>query len=178
MKLAQTLKLLSSIVLEPYIAETTKARRCFENWLRLVALINSAGKYLCYEILHEKEMLTDGAQLYFELEKYKKKMHYQIHKEIFCPPNKIIEEEKFDLKIYAAVIHMMFGAKYKELIHDVRDMRNKIFHMKNKSIYTADFEQLWSDASVMLCNYGYDVKLVGVFRTCDLSSSEMHKGIL
>ena len=54
-------------------------------------------------------------------------MHYQIHKEILCLSSKVVEEDKFDLLIYSAVIHLMFGAKYDELIDDVRDMRNRIF---------------------------------------------------
>lgn len=100
----------------------------YENWLRLVVLIDSAGKSLCYEILHKKEQLsTEGAQLYLKLESYKNQMHYQIHKEILCPSSKVVEEDKFDLLIYSAVIHLMFGAKYDELIDDVRDMRNRIF---------------------------------------------------
>ena len=151
----------------------------YENWLRLVVLIDSAGKRLCYEILHKKEELpSDGAQLYSKLESYKTKMDYQIHEEILCPPSKIIDENKFDLLIYTVVIHLMFGAKYDGLIYDVRDMRNKIFHMKDVSDCTANFEQLWSEACAMLHKHGFNTKLLKVLKTCDLSLVEKYKGSL
>ena len=151
----------------------------YENWLRLVVLINSAGKSLCYDILHKKEQLPhDGAQLYFKLESHKNKMHYQIHKEILCPPSKIIDENKFDLLIYTAVIRLIFGAKYDGLIYDVRDMRNKIFHMKDVSNCAANFEQLWNEACTMLSKHGFDIKSLNVLRTCDLPSVKEFKGIL
>ena len=162
-----------------HVVKTIKIRNDYENWLRLVVLVNSAGKSLCYEILHKKEQLPlNGEQLYSILESYKNKMHYQIHKEILCPSNKIIDESKFDLMIYAAVLHLMFGAKYKELVYDVRDMRNKIFHMKDVSVCTTNFKQLWDDACVMLCKHGFDTKLFDVLRMFDLFSVEDYKGIL
>ena len=167
------------ITLVLYGVKTAEIRNDYENWLRLVVLVNSAGKSLCDEILHKKEQLPlNGAQLYSILERHKNKMHYQIHKEILCPSNKIIDESKFDLMIYAAVIHLMFGAKYKELIYDVRDMRNKIFHMKDVSICTTNFKQLWNKAYAMLRKHGFDVELFNVLRTSDLFSVEEYKGIL
>ena len=151
----------------------------YENWLRLVVFIDYAGKKLCYEILHEKEQLPlDGAQLYLKLERYKTKMHYQIHKEILCPSSKIIDENKFDLVIYTAVIHLMFGAKYDSPIYDVRDMRHKIFHLKDISNCMANIEQLWNEASTVLFKHGYDVKSLNFLKTCDLSSLKECKGIL
>lgn len=72
----------------------------------------------------------------------------------------------------------MFGAKYKELIYDVRDMRNKIFHMKDVSICTTNFKQLWNKAYAMLWKHGFDIELFNVLRTCDLFSVEEYKGIL
>ena len=105
-------------------------------------------------------------------------MHYQIHKEVLCPPSKIIDENKFDLVIYTAVIHLMFGAKYDTLIYDVRDMRHKIFHMKDVWNCTANIEQLWNEACTVLCKHGFDVKSLNVLRTSDLSLVKECKGIL
>ena len=144
-----------------------------------MVLINFAGKSLCDDILHKKEQLPrDGAKLYSKLEKYKGKMAYQIHKKILCPSDEIIDESKFDLMIYAAVIFLMFGAKYKKLIYDVRDQWNEIFHMRDISICTGKFEQLWNDACDMLSGHGFDIKSISVLRTCNLSSAEECKGIL
>lgn len=145
-----------------------------------MVLINYAGKSLCDEILHEKETLPrDGAKLYYELKKYKDDMHYQIHEDILCPADKIIDESKFDFMIYAVIFHLMFGSttEYEKLINDVRDMWNKIFHMKDVSTSTTKFEQLWSDASDMLEGHSFDVKSLNILRTCDLYSVREHGGI-
>ena len=150
----------------------------YENWLRLVVLIDSGGRNLCYEILHTKENLPeDGAKLYCILQKYKERLYYQIYEEIFCPSNKIIDESKFDLLVYMTVISYMFGGKYEELLEDVSNMRNKIFHMEDISICTTDFERLWNDACAILCKPGIDIKLPNLLRTCDLFSDEEYKGI-
>ena len=154
-------------------------RKDYGNWLRLVVLVNYAGKFLCHQILHLKEELPhDGAQLYHKLEKFKNKIQYQMHEEILCPPNKIIDESKFDLLTYMTIISLMFGAKYKELITDVRSMRNKFFHMSDVSISTSNFEQLWSEACNLLMKHGFNIELLDVLKTCDLSSVEEYKGIL
>ena len=145
----------------------------------MVVLINSAGKSLCYDILHEKEQIPpDGAQLYSKLEECKNKMNYPINKDILCPSSKVIDESKFDLMTYATVIHLMFGTKYSNFIDDVREMRNSIFHMKDKCICSGNFNQLWCDAWNMLQKYGFDTKLFINLSTCDLSSLKEYKGIL
>ena len=152
-------------------------RTDYENWLRLVVLIDSAGRRLCYEILHTKEQLpVDGAQLYCRLQSYKSNMHFQVYEEILSPSNKIIDEKKFDLLVYTVVIQFMFGVKYKELLQDVRDMRNKIFHMKDVSICSTKFEQLWSDACNRLCKTGFHIELPNILRYCDLFSVEEYRG--
>lgn len=153
-------------------------RKDYENWLRLVVLINYTGKSLCDEVLHKKEHIRDGAQLYSELEIHKDKIHYQIHEKVFCPSNKIIDESKFDLMIYGAVIHMLFGAKHEELIYEVRTMRNKIFQMTDESIRAANFNEVWTEAGTMFSKHGFDIKSLDDLRTCDLSSVEELKGIL
>lgn len=152
-------------------------RKDYENWLRLVVLINYAGKSLCGKVL-KKERIHDGAELYSKLEIHKDKIHFQIHEEIFCPSDKIIDETNFDLMIYGAAIHLLFGAKYKELIYEVRDRRNKIFHMTDESIYGAEFTELWSSASTMFMKYDFDIKPLDDLRTCDLSSVEELRDIL
>ena len=152
-------------------------RQHYENWLRVVVLINYAGKRLCYEILHVKEELPcDGEQLYCKLEPYKNKMHFQIHAEILCPSNEVIDEKKFDLLVYRTVIYYMFGDKYKKVLRDVRNMRNEIFHMQDESICKADFEQLWNGACDMLLEHDFDLELLKILKTCDLFSVEEYRG--
>ena len=162
-----------------HIFNAVKVRKDYENWLRVVTLINYAGKRLCYEILHLKEYLPyDGAQLYWKLERYKNNMHFQMHREILSPPSKIIDEKKFDLLVYATIIYYMFGDKYEKLLHDVGDMRNEIFHMQHESICKAEFEQLWNDACDMLLKHDFNVNSLKIMKTYDLFSVEEYRGIL
>ena len=159
--------------------KTSKVNEDYESWLRLVVLIDSGGRSLCYKILHAKENLPeDGAELYCILQKYKERAHYEIYEEILCPPNKIIDESKFDLLVYVTIIYYMFGVKYEKLLQNVTRMRNKIFHMEDVSICATDFERLWNDACIVLCKPGIDIKLPDVLRTCDLFSGEVYKLIL
>lgn len=153
-------------------------RKDYENWLRLVVLINCRGKRLCHEVLHKKEHIRDGAQLYSELEIHKDKIHYQIHEKVFCPSNKIIDESKFDLMIYGAVIRMLFGAKYEKLIDEVRTKRSNIFQMTDESICGANFNEEWNEVGTMFRKHDLDIKSLDDLRTCDLSSVEELKGIL
>ena len=94
----ECLLMFSFNILVPHFAKITETTKDYVNWLRVLILINSAGKRMCYDTLHRKEQLPDdGAQLYSKLEIYKINMHYQMHEEILCPSDKIIDESKFDL---------------------------------------------------------------------------------
>lgn len=169
----------SSLISVSLTVKTDKRRIDYENWLRVVILIDHAGKSLCYEILHTKEHLPcDGGKLYCELEKYQDNMHYQIHKEVLCPLDKFIDEKKFDLLIYSIVIYSIFGAKYKELLDDVGDMRDEIFHMQEESICTVEPEELWRKACVPLCKHGFNTESLNYLKTFNLFSVEKYKGIL
>ena len=75
-------------------------------------------------------------------------MYYELYKEVPCPSNKKIDKSKFDLMIYVAVIHVVPGATHK-FIYKILDMLNKIFHIKDVSIYTKHFEKEWG--SPVLC---------------------------
>ena len=151
----------------------------YENWLRVVVLINYAGKRLCYDILHVKEHLPcDGGELYCKLEPYKNNMHFQMIAEILYPSNKVIDENKFDLLVYAILIYCMFGDKYENLLHDVGNMRNEVFHMQDESICKANFEQLWNDACKMLHKHDFNMELLKILKTCDLFSADVYRGIV
>ena len=162
-----------------HIIEADDMRKSYENWLRVVILIDCAGKCLLSEVLHTKEKIpTDGEQLYWKLESYQNKMYYQINEEILCPSNKFIDVNKFDILLYTTVIYYMFGNKYEKLLDDVGDMRSDIFHMKDDSIIKADFDKLWKCACNMFRNHGFDIKSFQVFKTCNLFSVEQYRGIM
>ena len=165
-------------ILVSNLVKATETHKEFENWLRLVVFINTAGKRFCDNILHEKEKLPrDGKQLCSELKKYNDNMYYKIYKEVLCPSNEKIDKSKFDLMIYVAVIHVVSGATHK-FIYKILDMLNKIFHIKDVSIYTKHFEQEWEITCAMFRDQGVDTKPYNVLRKCDLFSVEECTGIL
>ena len=59
---------------------------CYENWLRVVILIDVAGRRLCREILRREEKSSlNGAQLYHKRRHYKDRMYYNMYKKTLCP---------------------------------------------------------------------------------------------
>ena len=171
--------MLSSIILLSDSVKVTGTHKDFDNWLRVMVLINYAGKVLFDDILHEKQKVTrKGAEIYEKLKNYENEMDYQIHKKILSPSDEIVDESKFDLMVYAAVVNLMFGNEdeYDNLIGDVIDMWTKIFHMKDVSICTVKFEQLWKDVCEMLTKHGFKKESDDVLR--NLSSNKEYKGIL
>ena len=178
---AEANELFFSIILAPYTETITNTRKDYENWLCLVALVYYVGKRVCYNILHTKEELPrDGAQLYCKLQMHKSNIHFQIHKEILSPANGIIDETKFDLLTYITIIILLFGEKYKELLHRLTTRRNKIFHLKDVSICTRKFGQIWKGTCKMFNEFfesGFYKTLPYDLKTCNLFSAEMRKGI-
>lgn len=161
-----------------HLVNATETRKEHENWLRLVLLINTAGKSLCDKILHEKEKLPrDGEQLCSELKKYNDNTYYEIYKDVLCPLDEKIDKSKFDLMIYVAVIHVVSGATH-QFIYKMMDMWNKIFHTENVSIFTQNFDQEWEIACAMFRDQNVNVEPYDVLRKCDLSSVNECRGIL
>ena len=154
-------------------------REDIENWLRMVYLLDTAGKRLCYKILHFKEGLPiDGGELYQKLKDYQNKMFYQINQEVLCPPNKVIDENKFDILVYKTVIYYMCGDKYDNILNDLRDMRSNIFHMEDELIRNTKFEELWDHACVMLRKHHFPVEeSLMFFKKFDFYKVEEYKGI-
>ena len=150
-----------------------------EKWLRVVTLIDFAGRHLCYTVLHTKEQLpTDGAKLYKELEGLKSKIcRYEDQKETLCPSNGITDENKFDLTLYTSIIDKKFPKKYHSLVSDLRKSRNTEFHRGNKNLSDLEFNQLWNDTTQMLQKHGFDLQLIGNLRISDLSLDNQFKDI-
>ena len=168
-----------SIILESHCIEALQTTTDYLNWLRLVILIDSGSKKMCHEILHIKEGLPkDGAQLYQNLHSYVSQEDYLFHKEILCPSDKIIDKSKFDLVMYMMLFQTIFGNKYKKLLQDVGTIRNNLFHMKDVSICTKEFEELWNNAYSYFSRIGFDIKSFGYLKICNLFLIEECKGIL
>ena len=173
---------LSIVIVSQSISTAHKLAEEYRNWLRLFTFIDNAGRTMCQNILHEKENVPiDGKEFYSILQNYQKQMHFQIHKEILCPSDQFIDDSKFDLMIYTTVIQMMYGDKYKDVVQDLRIMRNQLGHMAKKSLSTEDFEKLWSRACSVFHKHGLkddDIKFLNDIKTWEQFSAEECKGIL
>ena len=130
-----------------------------DKWLHLTIFIDTFGKQILKNILHEKEQLpTDGKQLFYLMQNYQHKMLFRLHEEVLDPNDKIIDESQFGLSVYAAVLSLLFHGKYLEPIKDIRDMRNGVFHLKDELIRDNILKQITENALCMLRKYGIDMQ--------------------
>ena len=147
-------------------------------WLRLVSLIDYAGRELCAEVLHSTEGFPrDGRQLYGKLKSYKGKIQYKDQKEILCPSNGITDESKFDLTLYTNLLQVLFKDKYNSMMNNLRKYRNELFHMGEKCMSESDFENKWNDTCNMLRAHGF-TKSVKNLKNGNLPAEEELKKIL
>ena len=131
---------MSTVLVPKSISTASKLPGEYRNWLRLFTSIDNAGRTFCQNILYEKEKVpNDGKEFYCILQNYKNQMHFQIHKEILCPSDQFIDDSKFDLMIYTAVIQMMYGDRYKVVVQDLRVLRNQSYHITKKIIKRRGF---------------------------------------
>ena len=152
----------------------------YENWLRLITLVDFAGRSLCRDVLFKLEKLPeDEVQLFKVLEPLKSRIcRYQGQGEILCPPTGKTDHSKFDVTLFTSIIAVKFGNKYKSLVDYLRNVRNKEFHKGDKSLSGSDFNQLWNDTGQMLVNFGFDPKLVKEVKESDLFSHQKFRDIL
>ena len=154
----------------------------YRNWLRLFTFIDSAGRTLCQNILHEKEKVPDdGKEFYSILQNYQNEIQFRVHEEILCPSDQFIDESKFDLLIYMMVIQMMYGNRYQDVIQDLRNMQNQLSHIENRLLSAEDFEKWWICAWNVFQKYGLNdnnKNFLNYIKTWEQSSAEECKGIL
>ena len=161
---------------------TAKDNQCqeYEKWVRLMTLIDFAGRHLCYDVLFKREQLPiDGSLLYAELEGLKSKIcRYADQLEIAFPSSKITDHNKFDLTLFTSIIQTKFGDKYKKLVDDLRQARNKELHRGSKKMLSdTEFNMLWNDITNMLQSHGFDLKLVIDLKSSDLLSHRKFKDL-
>ena len=151
----------------------------YKNWNRLFQLIDHGGKNICYNVLFKKEKWpTDGKKLYQKLQPHLSKIcKFKKQRKILGPSNRSTDYKKFDLTLFTRIIEVMFGSKYKLLVKDLRDARNKECHRGDKTLSNPDFNQLWKRAEDMLQKHGFDVTSVKDLRTCDSSLDQQLKDI-
>lgn len=144
----------------------------YEKWVRVITLIDFAGRRLCRDVLFNQEKLpTDGALLYEELKGLKSAIcRFQDQADILCPTNGITDHTKFDVTLLTSIIDQKFGDRYKSLVSDLRNARNRECHRGDKKLSVTEFEQLWNDTTDMLKKYGFDLSLVNDLKWCDIFS--------
>ena len=152
----------------------------YENWLRLMTLVDFAGRCLCRDVLFKLEKLPeDEVELFKVLEPLKSRIcRYQDQQEVLCPSARKTDHSKFDLTLFTSIITVKYGNKYKSLVDDLRNARNEEFHKGDKSLSGSDFNQLWNDTSQMLVNHGFDPKLIKEVKDSDLFSHQKFRDIL
>lgn len=175
----QQLNLLKYIVISRMAVASYNQFKQHERWLRIATLIDFAGRKLCLEVLHRKEHLpTDGALLYHMLKPYKSKIaRFADQVNILCPPNGIVDVSKFDLTLLTSIIETLFPGKYDNLVKGVRRARNREYHRGDKRLSDNEFHDLWEETEQMLQNHGFDLRLVGDLKTCDLSNDCKFKDV-
>ena len=142
----------------------------YENWLRLVVLVDYAGRQICrHVVFHREKLPSDGKKLCVKLKPLVSKRHYhQDQRELLCPSSGKADHNKFDLTLWTGIIQDLFGDKYKSFRDDLRKARNNLFHLGNKELSDHEFKQLWESNIQMLDHYGFNTKLVGDLETCNI----------
>ena len=152
----------------------------YENWFRLMTLVDFAGRRLCRDVLFKLENLPeDEAQLFKRLEPLKSRIcRYPNQHEILCPLTGKTDHSKFDVTLFTSIIAVIFRSKYKSLVDDLRKARNDLSHKGDKSLSDFHFNQLWNDTSQMLVKHGFDPKLVDELKDYDPVSLQKFSDIL
>ena len=152
----------------------------YKNWLRLMTLVDFAGRSLCRDVLFNKENLPeDEVQLFRQLKPFESKIcPYKYQRETLCPLTGKTDHSKFDVTLFTNIIKVLFKDKYKSLVDDLKNARNRESHRGNKSISDSDFNQLWNDTSKMLVDHGFESKVVDEVKQCDLFSDHKFRDIV
>ena len=163
-------------------AERDKFIQEYDKWIRLLVLVDNAGRKLCHYVAFQREKLpTDETELYLELEpliKNSKNKHYkEDQRNKLCPSTKKTDPNEFDLTLWTAIIQDKFGDKYQSFRNDLRNARNNLFHLGNKKLSDQKFKQLWDSNMKMLDYYGFNTKLVGDLETCDIFCHQWMKNM-
>ena len=152
----------------------------YENWLRLVTLVDFAGRSLCRDVLFNKENKSeDEVELFKLLKPLESKIcPFKDQLKILCPSTGKTDHSKFDVTLFTNIIKVLFKDKYISLVEDLKQARNRESHRGNKSLSDSDFSQLWNDTSNMLVSHGCESKLVDEVKECDLFSHQKFKDIV
>ena len=145
--------------------------KCYEKWLRLMTLIDHAGKKICHDLLFITERLPEDEKLLYS---FLKNNEFDIkpnrdQRSILYPHNHCTDKSKFDISLYIRIIQGLCGSKYEKYLDNLRKLRNRLFHAGCTNFTEADFKMLWSDASNILKWYNFDMSSVAGLKDCEFS---------
>ena len=145
--------------------------KCYEKWLRLMTLIDHAGKKICHDLLFITERLPEDGKLLYKILK-DNEFYIKPNREqglFLYPDNHCTDKSKFDITLYTRIIQGLYGNKYVYYLNNLRKLRNKLFHTGSTNLTQADFETLWRDASNTLESYNFDMNSVAGLKDCEFS---------
>ena len=165
------------------MASSTDAWNKYQKWCRLVILLHEGGEEIVKNILdHIGVDITDGAEIYKKLKphektKIKKKLPYL--QQLLLPPGGVVDATKLDFSALCHIIEVLDTDKQFPLIGELRNRRNKFFHMsaEDKDMTEQQFNKYWKEISQLLTDFGYDVNMLTGLKT-DNQLNEDHKKIL
>ena len=143
----------------------------YEKWLRLVTLIDHAGKKICHDLLFITEKLPEDGKLLYNIlmyQEYSIKPNRDQHS-ILHPQNHCTDKSEFDISLHIRIIQGLCGNKYEQYLDNLRKLRNRLFHRGCTNLTETDFNTLWNDASNILELYNFDVSSVAGLKDCEFS---------
>ena len=145
--------------------------KCYEKWLRLMTLIDYAGKKICHDLLFITERLPVDGKLFYSIlwrNEYRiKPNRYQ--RFILYPQSHRTDKSKFDISLYIRIIQGLCGNKYEQYLDNLRKLRNRLFHTGCTNLTETDFNTLWNDASDILKWYKFNMSSVAGLKDCEFS---------
>ena len=157
----------------------------FEKWCRLVILLQEGGESACKYILHtEMGVPTDGGEMYKHLKSYeadiKKTIMTGYQKKILLPADKQIDIKKLDIPLFSYIIQILDKNKKYPSIKELRNKRNKLFHMEGdqRNMSEQDFNAQWNEVEKLLNGLNFDTSSVINLKDVNLVTNQQHKTTL
>ena len=147
----------------------------YKNWLGLIALLDYGGRSICTDKLKSEGVPIDGdsAELRKFFDDHKEKFTFKRQKLILCPADtdKRTDKAKFDISLYADILHKVYPRKYGQFAVDLKKWRNELFHKGDKVYAQKEFDNSWSKLSDFLQKNGFDLNKVNDWKTCNFFSN-------
>ena len=166
-------------------------------WYRFTILLDCYGKQILKQIFHtDMRAPKNGTEeLYNFLLHFKPQLQnriFQLEYEKIYPPNRITDEEKFDISLFGRIIIAILEfykennqfprqklnqiEKDKKFVYSLMKWRNWLCHEGNKCLSESTFEEKWQEAVVSFqCYRVVDMASVNDLKNCDVFSNTKYQ---